>query len=244
MIEIKTITDVGRVRDQNEDTIRVAENKFGHRILILADGMGGHNAGDVASQMACELIGDDFENLVVPTSYTVFLKESMLKANKEIYKNSIMNPAFNKMGTTTTILILADKEVITGHIGDSRLYFINNSKIEQITKDHTLVRAMVEHGTMVEGEEKYSKYKNVLLQALGTSRKITVEIKQLKLPKNYCFLLCSDGLTGEVTDKLIYDVMRTSTTLESRLEQLVAYANELDGTDNVSVMVLENRSNI
>lgn len=242
MIQISKRTDVGLVRKDNEDSIRVEQNQFKDQILIMADGMGGHNAGDIASSMACQIIGDLFINLTEPVDYEVFLQQAILEANKQIYQESLQHPDLNKMGTTTSILIYTDKCCYTGHIGDSRIYYINEEKISQITKDHTLVRAMVDSGSMLEGEQKYSKYKNVLLQALGTSKKITVEIKVFEPPTYFCFLLCSDGLTGEVTDEMIFTQMNLDEGLDYRVNSVVDLAKKLDGSDNISVIVLENRS--
>ncbi|MGL5021566.1 MAG: PP2C family protein-serine/threonine phosphatase, partial [Mycoplasmatales bacterium] len=143
---------------------------------------------------------------------------------------------------TATLVIYDNEKIYTGHVGDSRVYFIDNSQIRQLTKDHTLVQAMVDTGTLKPEEVEFSKLKNVLIQALGTSKNITIEIKEIKLPRKFTILICSDGLTGPVKDNQIMSIMNLHLSLKERLEELVQCANDLDGGDNVTVVVMENRS--
>ncbi len=242
MINIASKTDVGKIRKQNEDSIRLVRNQLGHVLLLVADGMGGHNAGEVASSIACREIGDSFENINTETDYKVFIKEALLNANTVIYRESLMYSEYAKMGTTASMLIFDGRRVFIGHIGDSRIYYISDSKIMQITKDHTLVEAMMDAGNLTADEARKSRYKNVLLQALGTSKKLTIDIKEIKIPRQFKFLLCSDGLTGEVTDEEIKEHANKLQDLQSRVDGLVDLANEKDGSDNVSIIMFENRS--
>jgi protein phosphatase len=149
----------------------------------------------------------------------------------------------SKMGTTVSVIIYDSKLAYTGHVGDSRIYYMSNTSIKQITKDHTLVQAMVDSGTLKEENAKTVKYKNVLLQALGTSQTLTIEIKELKLPNDFRFMMCTDGLTGVMLDKEIKKVMDNSIELEDGVNRLIDYANEIDGSDNVTVIGVERRSN-
>lgn len=242
MINIASKTDVGKIRKQNEDSIRICRNQLGHALLLVADGMGGHNAGEVASSIACREIGDSFERINVETDYKVFIKEALLNANTVIYRESLMNNDYAKMGTTASMLIYDGRRIFIGHIGDSRIYYISEQKIMQITKDHTLVEAMMEAGNITAAQARTSKYKNVLLQALGTSKKLTIDIKEIKVPRRFSFLLCSDGLTGEVTDDEIKELANEQDDLQSRVNTLIDLANEKDGSDNVSIIMFENRS--
>lgn len=242
MINIASKTDVGKIRKQNEDSIRLVKNKLGHILLLVADGMGGHNAGEVASSIACREIGNSFERINVKTDYKTFIKESLLNANTVIYRESLMNSEYAKMGTTASILIFDGSRIFIGHIGDSRIYYVSETRIRQVTKDHTLVEAMMDAGNLTESEAKKSRYKNVLLQALGTSKKLTIDIKEIKIPKRFTFLLCSDGLTGEVTDEEIKEYANRQEDLQSRVNGLIDLANEKDGSDNVSIIMFENRS--
>jgi serine/threonine protein phosphatase PrpC len=242
MARIESITHVGLSRAQNEDSFIIEENKFGHRLMIVADGMGGHNAGEVASKLVCDIIGEDFLLVDEDVDYKKFIEKVIVKANQEVYKQSLLNTQYSKMGTTVTMVVYDNQRVYTGHIGDSRLYFVDDKNIIQITKDHTLVQAMVEAGTLQPEEVEYSKLKNVLIQALGTSKNITIEIKEIKLPCYYSLLICSDGLSGPVKDEEIRDIINLELSLKDRLELLVNRANEQDGGDNVTVIVMENRS--
>ncbi len=242
MINVIAKSDVGKTRKQNEDNVLVLKNKLNHTIIVVADGMGGHNAGEIASEISCEVIKNEFMKLTEPVDYKKFIKQTLLKANKEIYRKSILYTEYAKMGTTTSLLIYDGKRAYIGHIGDSRIYYTNSQNITQITKDHTLVEAMIKAGTLTREQASESRYKNVLLQALGTSKKLTIDIKELKIPKQFKFLICSDGLTGEVTDQEIFEIMNEENDLESRVENLITLANEKDGSDNVSAIIMENRS--
>lgn len=242
MINIKMVTDIGLVRKENEDTIAGHQNNQNDFIMIVADGMGGHNAGEVASKIACEIIGNKFMELVEKVDYQKFLKDAIYQANKEIYKQSLLNNEYQKMGTTLSAVIYSENKIFTGHVGDSRIYFLNEEKIYQITKDHTLIQAMIDSYTLNEKEASYSRYKNVLIQALGTSKKIAIEIQEIKLPIYYTILICSDGLTGRVNDDTIFNIFTKELILEERLDEAVKMANQLDGSDNVSIIALENRS--
>ncbi len=239
MVNIIAKSDVGRTRKQNEDNVLVLKNKLEHTLIVVADGMGGHNAGEIASEISCQVIKAEFEKIFQPIDYKEFIESTLLKANKEIYRKSILHAEYAKMGTTTSLLIYDGKRIFIGHIGDSRVYYINETKIMQVTKDHTLVEAMIEAGTLSRREASSSRYKNVLLQALGTSKKLTIDVKELKIPKEFKFLICSDGLTGKVTDEEIKEIVNRETDLESRVDKLINLANEKDGSDNVSVIIIE-----
>jgi protein phosphatase len=232
-------SDVGIIRKNNEDNYCIAENKFGHKIFIVADGMGGHNAGEVASEMACKIISGSFKSLENVPNYKEFLKTSISLANHNIYKQSLIHTEMAKMGTTVSVLIYDSKNVYTGHVGDSRIYYLSSSSIKQITKDHTLVQAMVDSGTLNQEKAKSVKYKNVLLQALGTSQTLTIEIKELKLPNKFRFIMCSDGLTGILTDERIEELYNNGSMIEESVHNLIDMANEIDGSDNVTVIAVE-----
>ncbi len=242
MVNCEFQTSTGPIRKQNEDNYLIEKNTQGHRLLVVADGMGGHNGGEVASYMACEIIQKEFLAITANVDYKIFIKEAINKANNKIYKSSLLDVRYSKMGTTISLLIWDGEKIYTGHVGDSRIYFINHEQILQITKDHTLVQAMVESGTMDADEVQGSKLKNVLIQALGTSKYITIEIKEIKLPHFFNIVLCSDGLTGMVSNEVIKEIINEEIELKSRLEKLVAIANKIDGSDNVTVVSIENRS--
>lgn len=242
MINIKVLSDIGIIREQNEDSYVIEQNELGHHLLLVADGMGGHNAGEVASDLVCQIIAKEFNKITEKIDYKKFIEDVIVRANQKVYKESLLNQFYSKMGTTASLVIYDDEKIYTGHVGDSRIYFIDEKQILQITKDHTLVQAMVEAGSLKEEEVEFSKLKNVLIQALGTSKNITIEIKEIKLPKFFSILICSDGLTGPLKNDMIMKIMNLKIPLEERLVKLVNTANDIDGSDNVTVMVMENRS--
>lgn len=235
---IKHITDVG-LRSQNEDSYRIIENRYGVKLLVVADGMGGHNAGEVASKMACDIIGNAFKEIDRAIDYKSFIRDVIVTANQEIYQKSLLEREYSKMGTTVSLAIIDENMMYTGHVGDSRIYYSSESTFIQITKDHTLVQALMDGGNLSYQEAEKSKYKNVLLQALGTSKKITIEIKEVRLPNECLILLCSDGLTGPIKDEVLSEILLNGDTLEHRLESLVTLANNLDGGDNITIVALE-----
>ena len=241
MISYKAISDIGKVRQNNEDTIKVAQNKFGDFMFLVADGMGGHKAGDVASKIVGEIVEKAFSNLEQRIDYENFLQNVVINANKEVYKQSLLNINFDKMGTTLSILILSRNTIYIGHIGDSRIYYLANNKIIQLTKDHTLVQAMIDAKTLTIEESKNASYKNILLQAIGTSKNIKLDIKTAKIPKECQFILCSDGLTGKVDDQEILNIMNQELTIEEKVRSLIDLANNKDGSDNVSVIGIERK---
>lgn len=239
MISYKAISDIGQVRKNNEDTIKVARNKFGDFLFLVADGMGGHKAGDVASKIVGEIVEKDFLSLENRVNYQNFLQNTVIIANNEVYKQSLLNINFDKMGTTLSILIISRNYIYIAHIGDSRIYYFSENNMMQLTKDHTLVQAMIDANTMTDEEAKNASYKNILLQALGTSKNIKLDIKTAKIPKNCQFILCSDGLTGKVEDDEIFYIMNQNITIEEKVKKLINLANKKDGSDNISVIGIE-----
>lgn len=242
MIRTSVTTHVGNVRKNNEDNYFSTENSYGHQIVCVADGMGGHNAGEVASKITCDTIKDDFLNISSPDiSYTDFLQASIQKANALIYQKSLMNSEYANMGTTASILIIAKGVAYIGHVGDSRIYNINSKGIVQLTKDHTLVQMMLDAGNITAEQASSSKVRNVVTQAIGTSAKLTIDLMEVKLPKRYCFILCSDGLTESLTDDQIFEIVSKYEDQEAEeiTTQLVNYALDLGGSDNVTVGLVQ-----
>lgn len=239
MLRVSALSDIGLIRKQNEDSVQIIENKMGHYLLLVADGMGGHNAGEVASEMASKIVADMFSDLKEPVNYLKFIQSVTSKANHEIYKAALLNEKYSKMGTTLTFLIYDNEKIYTGHVGDSRIYFVGKESITQITKDHTIVQEMIDNNNMTEEEAKTSKLKNVLVQALGTSKKMYVEAKAIKPPLRFKLLLCSDGLTSFVSDEEIKEIINLEITIDEKLANLVELAKIKDGSDNISVVLME-----
>lgn len=239
MLRIDSLTDIGLVRSQNEDSFAIRTNKLGHHMILVADGMGGHNAGNIASQMAAKIIADNFEVISRNIDYKVFIEKVSKLANHEIYKAAMLNPEYAKMGTTLSFAIFDFEKMYTGHVGDSRIYFINSKRIKQITRDHTVIQEMMDNGSMTEQEASASPLKNVLLQALGTSKKLSIEIKEIKLPPRFKILICSDGLSSFVNDSELQEIITKNISIEQRLEELIELAKIKDGSDNITAILME-----
>ncbi len=239
MIKHSVESDIGNFRENNEDSFLIIKNHFGDTLYVVADGMGGHNAGDVASQMAVDIMKEQFLSYQFRSDYSDFLVQSIKAANDKIYKKSLMDINLEKMGTTISCLILSDNKMYIGHIGDSRIYYIDQTQITQLTKDHTLVQSMIDAGTLTTESAKNNSFRNVLTQALGTSKKITIDILEFSLPKKYNLIICSDGLTEVVDDQGIEKISNLDKTIDRKVKLLVEKALTTGGKDNITVVGIE-----
>ncbi len=232
-------TDVGKYRDTNEDALCVLTNKFGHTMAVVADGMGGHNAGEVASKIAIDTISKLFKEANY-RSIKPFIKDAIAKVNNAIYTAAILNEEYTKMGTTLSIVIMGEERVYTGHVGDSRIYYFNKrtKKGYRFTKDHTVVEALYEQGEITKEEKEMHPYKNVLLQSLGTAKKVTADIRDVKLPEGGFILICSDGLSDVLTDKNLYDYITKEEDLNQKCDFILKEALK-NGKDNITFIVIE-----
>ncbi len=241
MLKHKGMTHVGTVRTNNEDAYLICENRLKDNLYLIADGMGGHNAGEVASGLAAKVVKEKFLELTKPVDYNEFLRDAIQLANDRVYKSSLIDSKYANMGTTLSVLILSKDRIFIGHVGDSRIYYITDKSIQQLTTDHTLVQAMIDSGNISEEDAKTNAYRNVLTQAIGTSRKVTISLIESKIPmrKQIKFLLCSDGLTEGVDDETIHQVLIKNETLATRLNKLMDLALASDSKDNISFIGVE-----
>lgn len=241
MLRHKGITDVGNFRSNNEDAYLICENKLKDNLYLIADGMGGHKAGEVASGLAAKVVKEMFLELEEKIDYNDFLRDAIQLANDRVYKSSLIDSKYANMGTTLSVLILSKDKIYIGHVGDSRIYYITEKTIQQLTTDHTLVQAMIDSGTITREEAKSNSYRNVLTQAIGTSRKVTISLIESKIPmrKEIKFLLCSDGLTEGVSDADIHKVMVTDDKLEVKLNNLMQIALASGSRDNITFIGVE-----
>lgn len=248
-IEIVCQTDVGQVRDHNEDYVS-SDDQLG--LAILADGMGGLNAGEVASSMSVHLLMDELRDYIggnteiehdlndngLPPKARV-LERAIEKANSSVFHVSKTQPNCEGMGTTIIASMFYDNKVSIGHIGDSRVYRFRDSKIEQVTKDHSFVQELIDKGLYTEAEAKASNKKNVVTRALGVAPKVEPEVHEHKVKIGDILLLCSDGLTDLVPDSDIEKTfMALSDNLAATANQLVELANACGGRDNISVILI------
>lgn len=240
------LTDPGIVRSHNEDSVTIVKNMLGEHMLIVADGMGGHRAGEVASGIAVSHLSERFKNLSSIGSKLDainWLDENVAIINAEIIKYANSNPECMGMGTTLVVAILTDEFLIFGNVGDSSGFVLKNKKLHKVTKDHTLVSVLVESGELTEEEAQNHPKKNVLMRALGASDKQELDKFAVETDVD-AILLCSDGLTNMLSFEQIENVLNDEDLdIESKLTKLVRKCNSRGGTDNISVAYLVKESN-
>ena len=242
------LTDVGRVRDHNEDDIG-SDPDIG--IWVLADGMGGYNAGEVASGIAVKTIIDlvteackrEDRNDVEPETgfmrQTIVLRDAIMRANKIINQTAQSQPQCEGMGTTLVACLFYDNRVSVAHVGDSRLYRMRDGRFEQITLDHSLLQELVDRGFYSQEEAQRSTNRNYVTRALGVEPQVDVEIQEIDAQKGDFLLMCSDGLPDMVEDEDIHLTINTfSSNIQTIGEQLIKLANDNGGRDNVSVVLI------
>jgi len=243
------MTDTGKVREHNEDTIAV-DPDIG--LLVLADGMGGYNAGEVASGIAVKTIVNlvkeqvEREDLNVQdrdaglSRPTIILRDAIQRANKIIYQTARTQPQCEGMGTTVVAALFFDNRITIAHVGDSRLYRqrAGADKLEQVTMDHSLLQELVDRGFYSAEEAQRAANKNYVTRALGVEPNVEVEIQEVPVFKGETFILCSDGLSDMVEDEDIHLTINTfSANLDTVAKQLIQLANDNGGRDNVSVVM-------
>jgi serine/threonine protein phosphatase PrpC len=229
-MEVGAKTDKGKVREQNEDT-------FGYRdtLFVVADGMGGHQAGEVASAIAVETV----LAVEMDADPVVSLRRAVLSANSAILEEMAKNESFSGMGTTVAVLLLKADRAFVSHLGDSRIYQLTEGNLVQLTDDHSFVAELIKNGSITEEEAKIHPQRNVLTRALGTEGHLEFEVNSFTTHSGDKFLLCSDGLTGIVDEKIIKEILMSGETPQIIADQLVEQANKDGGTDNISVIVIK-----
>lgn len=225
-------TDVGRVRQGNEDSYLVKEPLF-----AVADGMGGHIAGDVASATAVDLIAERAEE-AMPRN-TAELASIVRGANTAIWEKAQNDPALRGMGTTCTLVLLNDHEIHIAHVGDSRAYLYRGDELSQVTEDHTLVSRMVREGRLKPEEAERHPQRSIITRALGVDADVEVDELSMEVADGDRFLLCSDGLTSMIGHDDLYDVLSTQPDPNAAAEELVARALEAGGEDNITVVLID-----
>ncbi len=225
-------TDVGKVRPLNEDAYYLP--RPGERFCAIADGMGGHNAGEVASAMAVQLFSEKLRGCNV--LHGMAMRRAVEQANAAIHAHSRTDEALSGMGTTFTGLALQGENIHIAHVGDSRCYLIRNGSIMRLTLDHTLVEEMVLQGLISPREARHHPKRNYITRALGTASRVEVDLVQVEKQQGDVFFLCTDGLTNHVEDKAILDVTLGKDGWEEKLRTLVEYALQSGGSDNITAM--------
>jgi PPM family protein phosphatase len=235
-------TDKGRVRQNNEDNGGVFLNQGGQRLAVVADGMGGHRAGDVASEMtvsSLQKMWEKTEAIKTADEAEDWLRTQILKVNEQLFAHAKANSECDGMGTTIEAIIVTDLFSTVAHVGDSRSYILNPSGFQQLTEDHTLVNELVRTGQITEEDAEHHPRKNVILRALGTEEDVKIDIKTIMFEEDDFLLLCSDGLSNKVTDNEMAAVLQNGETLEKQATTLINMANENGGEDNITLVIVE-----
>ncbi len=237
-MQISSATSVGCIRPLNEDSYFVSEPDSGTVLAIVADGMGGHNAGEVASGEAVGIIQKDVLGKSGEPAKDVLIK-AITDANREIYEMSIQKQKLSGMGTTITACLADEKGVTAVQVGDSRLYLIREGKITQITKDHSLVEMLVESGSITKEEARRHPQRNVITRAVGTDRTVEADVYEFATQPEDTLLLCSDGLVNMVEDETILSIIQNEKSLDEAANALVLEAERAGGTDNITVILVK-----
>ncbi len=233
---IGLVSDVGLKRKLNEDSACYLERQ-NFKVYVVADGMGGHNAGEVASKMAAEqIVGYVDENYSLEDEESLISK-AIKSANEEIYKFSKTNDKLNGMGTTVTACLVTSQNIYVANVGDSCCMAIKNGELKKITKAHSLVQELLDSGTISEFEAINHPKRNIITRALGTSMDVDVDVFKLKALEYDLFILCSDGLTNEVTKDEILRIISNENNYISIANDLVNLAKEKGGRDNITVLL-------
>ncbi|MDO5337740.1 MAG: Stp1/IreP family PP2C-type Ser/Thr phosphatase [Eubacteriales bacterium] len=239
-MRVYSATDVGQKRKMNQDYVFVSESPVGNlpNLFVVADGMGGHSAGDFASSYAVRVMADaisrdrDFNPVKV-------MRHAIEAANEEIRSQAAKNPTLAGMGTTIVAATIVGRYAYIANVGDSRLYVID-SRIHQVTRDHSLVQEMVRMGELNEEEARNHPDKNIITRALGAEERVNIDFFELPLAEDSMILMCSDGLSNMVADHEMEEIILTpQMSLKARGEALVTRANNNGGKDNIAVVLVE-----
>jgi protein phosphatase len=236
-------TDTGRSRDNNEDSVAMDEET---RLAVLADGMGGYNAGEIASGMATAFIKSEMSRWLTEVGSTARGKEvrraleiCVDSANLSIFNAANSNANYHGMGTTLVVAVFRDDSLVLGHIGDSRCYRFRAGKLEQISRDHSLLQEQIDAGLVTPEQALHSNIKNLVTRALGVEEFVLLEINEYPVELGDVYLMCSDGLSDMVQDAAIAKILNSDGGMEHKVQMLVDAANDNGGRDNISVLTVE-----
>ena len=238
-----TKTDPGRARENNEDALAVDDAT---QLCVLADGMGGYNAGEIASGMATAFIKSEMARWLSEAGKHAKIKEirraleiCVDNANRSIFNASDSNPQYSGMGTTVVVGVFHGAHLILGHIGDSRCYRLRNGELAQITKDHSLLQEQIDAGLITQEQAASSSIKNLVTRALGVEDTVMLELNEHEVEPGDWYLMCSDGLSDMVDDAEIASILGAVVSIENKADGLVATANDHGGKDNISVLLVQ-----
>ena len=233
-------TDVGRIRAGNEDSL-FADADQERGLFIVADGMGGHAAGEVASEMAVQIVSRDLTSVrnISGTIPPERMREALMAANRAIYERTLQEPDKQGMGTTASCLIVGQGRWVIGHIGDSRIYLLRNGTLRQLTTDHSYVQEQVDAGFLTPEQARYHPYSNVITRCVGANAAVVADVLSGDLQDGDLYLLASDGLTGMLEDPQLKKILESRQTPGRMVDALITEANRRGGLDNITAIVVQ-----
>lgn len=237
-------TDIGMVRQINQDAYYISEENDNYKLCILADGMGGYTGGEIASRLACigvaEYIKKNFEDKKQYTKEELMelIKNAMQESNKIVYEKSREEKELEQMGTTVEVCLIYNNRAFIGHIGDSRIYRIRQGIMRKITTDHSYVQKLIKDGTITKEEAIHHPKKNMLMKALGCEPEIEPDIMVKGFNPNDIILICSDGLTNMIAEQEIYNIITQD--IPNATKNLISKAKQLGGYDNITIIIIVN----
>jgi protein phosphatase len=240
--KVGSLTDIGRRRQQNQDAF-AAEEKLG--IFVVADGMGGHRGGEIASALAAQNIPEAVKELLESghTDPKQIITHAVLRANQAIFDHALKHIELQGMGTTTTALFFKDGMLTIGHVGDSRCYFLRPGRVWQATRDHSLVQEKLRAGIITREQAKHDRMKNIITRSVGYEPEVEVEVYQIKVERGDSFVICSDGLSGQISDETLLEIVQEHLydggDATQAVKQLIETANRNGGDDNITAVLVE-----
>ena len=242
-VKFTVLTDIGKKRSLNEDRVIYLEHHSKVKLAVLADGMGGHNAGDVASEMAIQYFQEAFLNADESTFESTertqnWLIEHVSMLNYNMYQHSLTHEQCQGMGTTLIVTVIRGTQLLISHVGDSRLYTFTNNAYKLITKDHTYVNMLLELGQINEEEAREHPRKNAIIKAVGTEPTIQPDFYEVKIEPPMYVLICTDGLSNKVSEGEIAAILTLPSPIETKGKSLIQLANDSGGEDNISLILM------
>ncbi len=240
-LEIFSATDVGRARDNNEDSVAVEESVG---LAVLADGMGGYNAGEVASQMLTSFIKSELGRWLKEAGTQAGSQDvrramdiCVDNANRAIFNAANTNPRYAGMGTTLVLAVFREDGLLLGHVGDSRAYRLRNGQLSQVTRDHSLLQEQLDAGLLTPEEAAFSNNRNLVTRAVGVEDTVMLELHQHEVLPGDLFLLCSDGLSDMLDDDALAQLLISHPSLSEAARALIDAANDMGGKDNIAIVL-------
>ena len=236
-LEVGQGTHTGMIRTGNEDSFF---SDLPHGLFVVADGMGGHAAGEVASEMAVQILSDELRDahVLAEDAARRLVEQSVQRANQAIYQRTLTEVDKQGMGTTVCVLLVRGRKYLIGHVGDSRIYVLRDGVLRQLTKDHSYVQEQVDAGVLTPEQARYHPYSNVITRCVGANTDVQPDLYMGEIQGGDTFLIASDGLTGMVDDRRLQQLLQARASAQRVVDALIAEANGRGGLDNITAIVV------